>query len=103
MCCPDRTHYGPIKHAIRHLTEVGARVIGVLVNDVDFSRRSIFSGYDYHYRYSYSYGGKYSYRQASEDAKTPPKEGVGDPVFLSKQTTFEGNPARPTVIMAEDE
>ena len=62
MCCPDRTHFGPLKHAIRHLSESGARVIGVVVNDVDFLRRSSFSGYDYHYRYAYNYGGKYGYR-----------------------------------------
>jgi capsular exopolysaccharide synthesis family protein len=103
MCCPDRTHYGPIKHAIRHLTEVGARVIGVLVNDVDFSRRSMFSGYDYHYRYSYSYGGKYAYRQSAADAKAPPEEGVSGPVYLSEQTNPENKPARPAVMMAEDE
>lgn len=54
MCCPDRSHFGPLKHAIRHLTESGARVIGVVVNDVDFVRRSTFSGYDYHYRYAYT-------------------------------------------------
>ncbi len=59
MCCPDRSHFRPLKHAIRHLTEAGARVIGVLVNDVDFGRRSMFSGYDYHYRYAYRYSGKY--------------------------------------------
>jgi len=62
MCCPDRSHFGPLKHAIRHLSESGARVIGVVVNDVDFVRRSTFSGYDYHYRYAYNYGGKYGYR-----------------------------------------
>lgn len=37
-------------------------MIGVVVNDVDFLRRSSFSGYDYHYRYAYNYGGKYGYR-----------------------------------------
>lgn len=59
MCCPDRSHFRPLTHAIRHLTEAGARMLGVLVNDVDFGRRSNFSGYDYHYRYSYRYAGKY--------------------------------------------
>jgi capsular exopolysaccharide synthesis family protein len=59
MCCPDRSHFRPLKHAIRHLTEAGAHVTGVLVNDVDFGRRSMFSGYDYHYRYAYQYSGKY--------------------------------------------
>ncbi len=59
MCCPDRTRFQPIKHAARHLTEAGARVIGVIVNDVDFGRRNQFSQYDYHYRYAYRYTSRY--------------------------------------------
>lgn len=59
MCCPDRTRFQPIKHAARHLTEAGARVIGVIVNDVDFGRRNHFSQYDYHYRYAYRYTSRY--------------------------------------------
>jgi len=91
MCCPDRTHFGPIRHAIRHLTEVGARVIGVVVNDVDFRRRSTFSGYDYHYRYShaYSYGGKYAYRG-------------GGPVPVAQPEPAPDGGAR-TVVVAEEE
>lgn len=59
LCCLDRSQFRPLQHAIRHLTEAGARMLGVLVNDVDFGRRSMFSGYDYHYRYAYQYSGKY--------------------------------------------
>lgn len=59
MCCPDRTRFQPIKHAARTLTESGARVIGVIVNDVDFGRRNHFSQYDYHYRYAYRYTSRY--------------------------------------------
>ncbi|HOE61520.1 MAG TPA: polysaccharide biosynthesis tyrosine autokinase [Kiritimatiellia bacterium] len=59
LCCPDRTRFQPIKHAARHLTEAGARVIGVIVNDVDFGRRNHFSHYDYHYRYAYRYTSRY--------------------------------------------
>jgi len=59
MCCPDRTRFQPIKHAARHLTESGARVIGVIVNDLDFGRRNQFSQYDYHYRYVYRYTSRY--------------------------------------------
>jgi len=60
MCCPDRTRFQPIKHAARTLTESGARVIGVIVNDVDFGRRNHFSQYDYHYRYAYRYTSRYA-------------------------------------------
>ena len=59
MCCPDRTRFRPIKHAARTLTESGARVLGVIVNDVDFGRRNQFSQYDYHYRYAYRYTSRY--------------------------------------------
>jgi capsular exopolysaccharide synthesis family protein len=106
MCCPDRTHYGPIKHAMRHLTAVGARVIGVLVNDVDFSRRSMFSGYDYHYRYSYSYGGKYAYRGAPDvrpeirvEEPTKPNTGVAD---ASTPAKAKNTPPGVVVVAEED-
>jgi len=67
MCCPDRTRFQPIKHAARHLTESGARVIGVIVNDLDFGRRNHFSQYDYHYRYAYRYTSRYgAYGQQSK-------------------------------------
>jgi len=79
MCCPDRTRFQPIKHAARHLTEAGARVIGVIVNDVDFGSRNHFSQYDYHYRYAYRYTSRYgAYGQGKKlDLKTEkPAEGT---------------------------
>ncbi len=70
MCCPDRTRFRPIKYAARHLTESGARVIGVIVNDVDFGRRNQFSQYDYHYRYAYRYTSRYgAYGQGKRGRK----------------------------------
>ena len=69
MCCPDRTRFQPIKHAARHLTGSGARVIGVIVNDVDFGSRNNFSQYDYHYRYAYRYTSRYgAYGQGKKNA-----------------------------------
>lgn len=59
MCCPDRTRYRPIKFAVRSLTEAGARILGAVVNDVDFGRGTTFSQYDDHYRYSYRYSTRY--------------------------------------------
>ena len=60
VCRPDRSRYRAIVHALRHFTEAGARVLGVVVNDVDFGRGAYFSNYDYHsYGYGYGYG-KYS-------------------------------------------
>ncbi len=67
MCCPDRTNYGAINHAVRHLTEAGARVIGVLVNDVDFNRRGFFHSSNAHYRYTYGYGQPYAKRTQTEE------------------------------------
>lgn len=86
MCCPDRTRFQPIKHAARQLTESGARVIGVIINDVDFGRRNHFSQYDYHYRYAYRYTSRYgaygqgkkrsgSEKQSATPASTKPVYG----------------------------
>ncbi|MDD4173837.1 MAG: AAA family ATPase [Kiritimatiellae bacterium] len=76
MCCPDRTRFQPIKHAARTLTESGARVIGVIVNDVDFGRRNHFSQYDYHYRYAYRYTSGYgAYGQGKKRTGSAGPEG----------------------------
>ena len=77
MCCPDRTRFQPIKHAARHLTEAGARVIGVIVNDVDFGRRNQFSQYDYHYRYAYRYTSRYGAYGQGKKLSTGEKKAAG--------------------------
>ena len=77
MCCPDRTRFQPIKHAARHLTESGARVIGVIVNDLDFGRRNQFSQYDYHYRYAYRYTSRYGAYGQGKKVRTGEKKVSG--------------------------
>ena len=56
LCCAERTRFNLLKYAHRHLTESGARVLGVVVNDVDLGRHQHFGKYDYHYKYSSRYG-----------------------------------------------
>lgn len=83
MCCPDRTHFKPILHCSRTLTEAGANILGVVVNDVDFSNFSAFSqshghsyrkyGYGNYYSYGYGYGGK-----PGKDAPSGDGESRGD-------------------------
>lgn len=83
MCCAERTRFNLLKHAHRHLTESGARVIGVVVNDVDFGRHQHFGKYDYHYKYGYKYGSKYGYASygygysAGRKMSTAPAVAVG--------------------------
>ena len=63
VCRPERSRYGVVRHALRSLSESGSRILGVVVNDVDFGRGGTFSTYDYGsgaYGYSkYGYGGRY--------------------------------------------
>ena len=82
MCCPDRTHFSPIQHCSRTLTEAGANILGVVVNDVDYSNISAFSithghgyrKYGYGGYYSYGYGGKpHDKSSSSEEDKTLPE------------------------------
>lgn len=59
MCCPDRTHFTPVQHAVRNLAEAGASVIGVIVNDVEmggFGPGSCSSKEYGYYSYGYGYG-----------------------------------------------
>ena len=63
VCRPERSRYGIVRHALRSLSESGSRILGVVVNDVDFGRSGTFGSYDYgsgSYGYSkYGYGGRY--------------------------------------------
>ena len=67
MCCPDRTHFKPIQYCSRSLTEAGANILGVVVNDVEVGSAAAFSpgsthrGYGYGYGYGYRYGYRYGY------------------------------------------
>ena len=61
MCCPDCTHFKPIQYCSRTLTEAGASILGVVVNDVEISNSSAFNlgvhrSYNYRYGYGYGYG-----------------------------------------------
>ena len=101
MCCPDRTRFQPIKHAARHLTEAGARVIGVIVNDVDFGSRNHFSQYDYHYRYAYRYTSRYgAYGQGKKiDLKTgKPTEGAN-----GKKVVDDEDDLTPSVVSSRQD
>ena len=69
MCCPDRTHFKPIQYCSRCLTEAGANILGVIVNDVEIGNASAFSPVS-HRNYGYGYG--YGYRPSSR------KRGDGD-------------------------
>ena len=60
VCRPERSRYGAVNHALRSLAEAGSRIIGIVINDVDFGRSSTFNSYSHSYS-SYSYGGKYGY------------------------------------------
>lgn len=75
MCCPDRTHFKPIQYCSRSLTEAGANILGVIVNDVEFSNASAFSPqrHSYGYGYGYGYGGYGGYGPRSRV-----KRGDGD-------------------------
>ncbi len=109
MCCPDRTRFQPIKHAARHLTESGARVIGVIVNDVDFGRRNHFSQYDYHYRYAYRYTSRYgAYGQGKKrsGAETPVASAAASKPVYGDGFTPSASASRQDVVdvsMTDDE
>lgn len=54
-----------VREAIHGLEQVGARVLGVVINAVDFSRQR--TNYKYSYGYGYGYG--YRYDQYTDDEK----------------------------------
>jgi Mrp family chromosome partitioning ATPase len=95
MCCPDRTHFKPIRHCARTLTEAGANILGVVVNDVDYSNIGAFSvthshsyrkyGYGSYY-YGYGYGGKRRSGKAAEDSDNDsPAENEGKSEYTDEE------------------
>lgn len=68
VATPDKTRFAPMQFAVRRLTEVGARLLGVVVNNVDFGRWSGFGKYEVRYGYSSS---TYVPHVAPESAETP--------------------------------
>ena len=60
VCRPERSRYGIVNHALRSLAESGSRIIGVVVNDVDFGHGfGSYSGSSYDYGYGYGYSSRY--------------------------------------------
>lgn len=64
VCRPGRSRRKALRHAMQHFQEVGANLIGVVVNDVDFKKDSYFSNYDH----AYGYGDRYGYQPQADDA-----------------------------------
>jgi len=56
VCRPVKTRKQSARLMVRHLIDVGANVIGAVINDVDFSANPYFSNYYHQYHYNYSYG-----------------------------------------------
>jgi succinoglycan biosynthesis transport protein ExoP len=59
VCRPNKSRKRATRHAIRRLTEAGANILGVVVNDVDFGKGDMLSNYSYrdtHYNYRDAYG-----------------------------------------------
>ena len=75
VATPDKTRFGPIQFAARRLTEVGARILGVVVNNVDFGRWGGFGKYETRYGYS---AATYIPRATQ---KAEPKEELNKAVF----------------------
>jgi capsular exopolysaccharide synthesis family protein len=92
MCCPDRTHFRPIQYCSRSLTEAGANILGVIVNDVELSNSAAFSlstggrGYAYskygYSKYGYGYGAQKPKKKQKEQPPGEDSEEVAPPVAL---------------------
>ena len=86
MCCPDRTHFRPIQFCSRSLTEAGANILGVVVNDIEMSSAAAFTPHSGHGYRKYGYGYGYGYR--------PKKKGEEDetgPETLATEESADGN------------
>lgn len=69
VCRPIRTRKQTTRFMLRNLTDVGANVIGAIINDVDFSKNPYFSNYYHQYHYSYHYGDKKTHKDEEGKGK----------------------------------
>ena len=105
MCRPDRTHFKPIQYCSRSLTEAGANILGVIVNDVELSSVSAFSPSSHSSSYGYGYGrygyGKgYGYGYGYRPLKSKKKDGEGDAKDANAAASGDGaknTPPRPVI------
>jgi hypothetical protein len=109
MCCPDRTHFKPIQYCARSLTEAGANILGVIVNDVEVSNAAAFSpharhGYGYGYGYGYGrYGGYYrsSKKQRMGDGDNPAPDSTAETAADGQAAAKQSTPP-PTYVDREE-
>ena len=111
MCRPDRTHFKPIQYCSRTLTEAGANILGVIVNDVEVSNVTAFSpsshhgyGYKYGYGYGRGYGYGYGYRPSKGKGKpdADDKDKKGDAAG-AKGGDEKADPSAPSTTAAGEE
>ncbi len=105
MCCPDRTHFRPIQHCARCLTEAGANILGVIVNDIELSSTTAFSpgshtryGYGGYYGYGYGYG-----RSHNKTGDGNEKKKEGKPKAESEEDRRARESARQNEDLADEE
>ncbi|HIV08527.1 MAG TPA: CpsD/CapB family tyrosine-protein kinase, partial [Candidatus Spyradenecus faecavium] len=100
VATPDKTRFGPIQFATRRLTEVGAKILGVVVNNVDFGRWGGFGNYSSRYGYSTS---TYIPREARDlsgaKAEKAPKRRHGADAPAAKAEP----PAEPPALSPDDQ
>ncbi|MBR0197035.1 MAG: AAA family ATPase [Kiritimatiellae bacterium] len=105
MCRPDRTHFKPIQFCSRTLTEAGANILGVIVNDVELSDVSSFSPTHHHsygYRYGYGYGRGYGYGYGYRPAKSKSNAST-EPMAEDKDKEDEPKEAKDSKEAPKDE
>ena len=91
VATPDKTRFGPIQFASRRLTEVGAKILGVVVNNVDFGRWGGFGNYGTRYGYATS---TYVPRVSKKD-QAKGKENLDNAAFTVDAPVAKGAPASP--------
>ncbi len=61
VCRPEISRRRGLKHIVQQLGNMGANIIGTIVNDIDFTKQGYFSNY-YHYSYHNYHYNKYYHR-----------------------------------------
>ena len=70
MCRPNKSRRRDLRRIVSQLDDMGANILGTIVNDVRFSKNGYFSNYYHNSYHNYQYGGYYKSADTGKETKS---------------------------------
>jgi capsular exopolysaccharide synthesis family protein len=104
LCCPERTRFRALVHAVRQLMEVGGHIVGVIANDVNFARTGMLDHYgNSGYPYQTADHERYREEEGADEAASASAAADTRPDVATPQTARPGAAVQPVSMWEDDE